>query len=57
VSAMNWKAVLFAVVVLILLLVVMFYSGMFMHGDPIEPPPYPSGHYKGSVHGTDPDIR
>jgi hypothetical protein len=54
---MNWKAVLFAVVVLILLLVVMFYSGMFMHGDPIEPPPYPSGHYKGSVHGTDPDIR
>ena len=35
---MNWKAALFAVVVLILLLVVMFYSGMFMHGDPIEPP-------------------
>ena len=36
---MNWKAVLFAVAVLILLLVTMFYSGMFMHGDPIEPPP------------------
>ena len=36
---MNWKAALFAVVVLILLLVSMFYSGMFMHGDPIEPPP------------------
>ncbi len=30
---MNWRAILFAVVVLVLLFVAMFYSGMFMHGD------------------------
>ena len=31
---MSWRPVLFAVVVVILLFVVMFHSGMFMHGDP-----------------------
>jgi uncharacterized membrane protein len=31
---MNWRAIVFALVVLILLFVLMFYSGMFMHGDP-----------------------
>jgi len=31
---MNWRAILFSIVVLVLLLVAMFYSGMFMHGDP-----------------------
>lgn len=40
---MNWKAILLAVIVLILLLVIMFCSGIFMHGDPIEPPPAATG--------------
>jgi hypothetical protein len=31
---MSWRAIVFALVVLILLFVLMFYSGMFMHGDP-----------------------
>jgi len=31
---MNWRAIIFALVVLVLLFVLMFYSGMFMHGDP-----------------------
>jgi hypothetical protein len=31
---MSWRPLLFAVVVLALLFVLMFYSGMFMHGDP-----------------------
>ncbi len=30
---MNWKAVLFGITVLILLVVLMLYSGMFMYGD------------------------
>jgi len=30
---MNWKLVIFTVVVLILLLALMFYSGMFMYGN------------------------
>ncbi len=31
---MSWRAIVFALVVVILLFVLMFYSGMFMHGDP-----------------------
>lgn len=31
---MSWKGMVFTLVVVILLLVLMFYSGMFMHGDP-----------------------
>lgn len=31
---MSWRAIIFALVVLVLLFVLMFYSGMFMHGDP-----------------------
>lgn len=38
---MNWKAIIFVVVAVVLLLFFMFYSGMFMHGDPIEPVPKP----------------
>ena len=30
---MNWRAIIFAIVVLILVFALMFYSGMFMHGD------------------------
>jgi len=31
---MNWRPFLFAIIFVILLFVLMFYSGMFMHGDP-----------------------
>lgn len=31
---MNLRGIVFTVVVLVLLLFVMFYSGFFMHGDP-----------------------
>jgi uncharacterized membrane protein len=31
---MSWRAIVFALVVLVVLFVLMFYSGMFMHGDP-----------------------
>jgi len=30
---MNARAIVFSIAVLIVLLIVMFYSGMFMHGD------------------------
>jgi uncharacterized membrane protein len=33
---MGVRALIFALIVLALLLVVMFSSGMFMHGDPVE---------------------
>ena len=33
---MKWQGVLFAAAALVLILVAMFYSGMFMRGDPIE---------------------
>ncbi len=31
---MNWRAIAFVLIAVILVLVLMFYSGMFMHGDP-----------------------
>jgi hypothetical protein len=31
---MSWRAIAFVLIVAVLLFVVMFYSGMFMHGDP-----------------------
>ena len=33
---MKWQGVLFAAAALVLILVAMFYSGMFMPGDPAE---------------------
>ena len=32
-STMNWRGVLFIVVGLVLIVMAMFYTGMFMHGD------------------------
>jgi len=32
---MNWRAILFSVVVVFSLFFFMFYSGMFMRGDPV----------------------
>jgi hypothetical protein len=31
---MNWRVLAFGITILALLLALMFYSGMFMHGDP-----------------------
>lgn len=31
---MSWRAVGFVLLMLVLLFMLMFYSGMFMHGDP-----------------------
>jgi hypothetical protein len=35
---MNFCGILIVTVVVVLLLVLMLYSGMFMHGDPVELP-------------------
>ena len=35
---MNLRGIILITVALALLLVLMFYSGMFMHGDPVEAP-------------------
>jgi hypothetical protein len=31
---MSWRGIVFVLAVVVLLFVLMFYSGMFMHGDP-----------------------
>jgi len=31
---MSWRGIVFTLIVVVLLFVLMFYSGMFMHGDP-----------------------
>jgi hypothetical protein len=38
-NPMNWGAIIFIIGIVALVFVLMFYSGMFMHGDPLEPPP------------------